>query len=110
MSRSFRFTSAVVFALLAILMVTSLVSAHYCTNPNKPEGAGSMGTLNIVTGETDFDKKNGGFLTVTDGAGLSIDVFNHVLLPEGALNAGPGDDQCDGKGVDNALVCLGIEE
>jgi hypothetical protein len=109
MLRKSRLTVALLFALLLTLMMTSVVSAHYCTNPNKPDGAGSIGTINIATGEETITKKNGGFITITDGETFSVDVFNHVLLPEGALNAGPGDNQCDGKGVDNALVCLGVE-
>jgi hypothetical protein len=115
MNRISRFSVAIVFALLLAAMLSSVVSAHYCTNQNKKDGAGSIGTVNIATGEVDIEKTNGGFVTITDGD-WSYDVFIHAqekhdyALPEGALNAGPGDDQCDGKGVDNALVCLGIEE
>ncbi len=50
---------------------------------------------------------------VTAGSGLAIDTFN-VMLPDGALSSGPGNDilgeNCDGAGVDNAKICLGIDE
>ena len=47
--------------------------------------------------------------TLTDGATFSYDLFIHQTLPEGAFAAGPGgDDLCNGRGVDNALDCLGI--
>lgn len=106
----------IVFALLIAIMATSVVSAHYCTNPQKPTGAGSIGVVNIATDEAEFTKRNGGFITLTDGAGITVDLFIHAqekhnfALPAGALNSGPGDSQCDGKGIDNALVCFGVDE
>ena len=110
--------------LLVILAATMMVAmsvaspafAHHCTNPNKKAGAGSIGTVDISDpeGEPTFTKKNGGFITITgereDGSTFSYDVFAHRTLPEGAMASGPGDSECDGRGIDDALACLGIEE
>ncbi len=105
-----RIGSAVGAMVLAVGLSASPAFAHYCTNANKQAGAGSIGTYNVVTEEFTPAKKGGGaFVTITDGQTFSYDVYEHTLLPEGALAAGPGgDDQCDGKGIDNALACLGI--
>jgi hypothetical protein len=106
-----RFTVSMIFALLLLVFVTNTAFAHYCTNPNKKEGAGSVGVVNIATGEETVLKKNGGFITVTDGETFSYDIFIHTTLPDGAMRSGPGgSSQCDGKGIDNALVCLGFIE
>ncbi len=95
---------------LSLTLTTSSALAHYCTPVNKQAGAGSIGTYNVVTESFTPNQRGGAFITVTDGATFSYDVYRHDVLPEGALAAGPGgDDQCDGQGVDNALVCLGIE-
>jgi hypothetical protein len=90
--------------------------AHYCTPANKKDGAGSIGTYNIMTGQFTPNKNyvkenmgNAGFITITDGQTFSYDVFLHQTLPAGALASGPeGDNGCDGRGVDDALTCLGI--
>lgn len=111
--------STTLVALLALLVTTSAF-AHLCTNPNKPTGAGSIGTYNILTGEFvpgphfnayNMNHVNGGFVTITDGASFTVDVFANTLLPEGALDAGPGDDNyCDGIGIDLFLACIGAVE
>lgn len=106
-----RLTIFVVAAMVLTMMVAAPAFAHQCTNVSKKSGAGSIGTYNVVT-ETFTPSKSGGgaFITFTDGSTFSYDVYLHDTLPEGALAAGPGgDDECDGKAVDNALVCLGIE-
>ena len=77
---------------------------------SKQPGAGSIGTVNIVTEEESFTKEHGGFVTVTDGSTFSYDVFANRTLPEGAMASGPGDSECDGVGIDDALACLGIDE
>jgi hypothetical protein len=52
----------------------------------------------------------GGFITVTpvlpDGTvvGEPADVFKKDL-PDGAHNAGPGDNECDGIGIDDLAEC-----
>ena len=95
--------------MLAVGSGTAL--AHYCTSANKVDGAGSIGTYNVVTERfTPSGRRGGAFVTVTDGARFSYDIYIHQTLPEGALAAGPGgDDMCDGRGVDRALDCLGIQ-
>ena len=104
--------------LLVVLAVTMLLAmsvaspafAHQCANVSKNPGAGSIGTVNLATGEETITREHGGFVTFTDGSS-SFDVFIHKTLPEGAHEAGPGgDDECDGVGVDDAAVCLGLEE
>lgn len=114
MNRKKRLFVSSVLTLMLALMVSTSAFAHYCTNPNKKEGAGSIGVYNIATETFEPSKRvnatmsNGGFITFTDGD-FSFDIFMHQLLPEGALAAGPGgDDQCDGQGIDSALSCLGI--
>ncbi len=101
--------------LLSVFGTTSAF-AHHCTPVNKNAGAGSIGTYNVVHEAFTPNKRlnakgsNGGFITVTDGTSFSYDVFLHQTLPEGAFAAGPGgDDQCDDRGVDDALDCLGIQ-
>jgi hypothetical protein len=118
-----RFGMGAIFALLLAVMLSGTAFAHYCTPTQKNDGAGSIGTFNIMTGEftpnrSNFsdengdgfpDLLNGGFITLTDGASFSYDLFAHTTLPAGALSSGPdGVNQCDGMGIDNALVCLGI--
>lgn len=107
-----RILTATAATTLVLVMSTAPALAHYCSNVSKKEGAGSMGTYNIVT-ESFTPTRNGGgaFITVTDGESFSYDVYAHETLPEGALAAGPGgDDLCDGQAIDNALACLGITE
>lgn len=40
--------------------------------------------------------------------GKSNPVLVHGLLPDGARNSGPGNDGCDGKGIDDLDVCLAM--
>ncbi len=104
---------AVVVAASMILVISaaSPAFAHHCTNVSKKAGAGSIGTINVATGEETFTKQNGAFITITDGRTFSYDVFVHRTLPEGAMAAGPdGDSECDGVGIDDAFACLGIPE
>jgi hypothetical protein len=123
MSLKKRFSVGLVFALLLAIFVTGVAFAHYCTPANKKDGAGSIGVYNIVTEEFTPSKRvfpdadgdgvpdilNAGFVTLTDGASFSYDIFVHQLLPDGALASGPGgDDLCDGQGVDLFLACVGF--
>ena len=114
--------TAAVGMLTAVMLVSSAGSAfaHVCFNASKPTGAGSAGTatIDVATGEFTPGDENvnpqgrprGGFTTMTVEAGGdymgTFDTFAHTTLPDGALNAGPGDDQCDGVGIDNAEACL----
>lgn len=107
-----RFLMAIIFALMLTVFVTTSAFADYCTNAKKKEGAGSIGTFNVVTGTFEPNKQlqgamgNGGFITFTDGT-TSVDILIHHTLPEGALASGPaGDNQCDGVGIDNVAACF----
>ncbi len=94
---------------LMVAVGTGPALAHYCTTANKQAGAGSMGIYNVATESFTPAQRGGAFVTFTDGQTFSYDVYMHNLLPDGALAAGPGgDDECDGRGIDNALDCLGI--
>ncbi len=109
---------ATILALVFVFALSTSAYAHVCSNQNKQLEAGSIGTLtlNLVTGEETFEpsgKKNGGFVTIhviTPWGDQWYSVFEHAgpegILPDGALNAGPGDSLCDGKGVDFAIACV----
>lgn len=107
-----RILTATAATALALVVGTAPALAHYCSNVSKQQGAGSIGTYNVVTETFTPAKKGGGaFITVTDGQSFSYDVYRHHTLPEGALAAGPGgDDQCDGQAIDSTFACLGISE
>lgn len=107
-----RATVLLVAAMMLTMMSAAPAFAHHCTNVSKKDGAGSIGTYNVVLEEFVTPvKKGGAFLTITDGSTFSYDVYQHRTLPEGAMAAGPGgDDECDGQAIDDALVCLGIGE
>jgi hypothetical protein len=106
-------------AAAALLAWPSAAFAHHCFVAKKPTTAGSAGTvvLDVVTEETISEdvettkngRLKGAFITLTAVAGGTElgtwDVFEHRTLPEGAMNSGPGDDACDGIGVDDAIAC-----
>jgi hypothetical protein len=112
------FVLVATFALL--VLGAGQAFATHCFNTSKPAGAGSAGTftINVVTEEfTAVDASinpagnlQGGFLSLTpvlpDGTpvGPEVDVFKKDL-PDGAHNAGPGDNECDGIGIDDILAC-----
>ncbi len=107
----------VVAATTAMLLFTvSAAFAHVCFVPNKAEGAGvsATATLEICEGEPTFSLTSGdfkgGFLeldVLCGGESLgTYEVLNHKHLSDGAHNAGPGDDGCDGVGVDDAEDCI----
>ena len=107
-----RLTVFLAAAMMMMVMSAAPAFANHCANVSKKSGAGSIGTVNVNDpGEPTFDKQNGGFITVTDGATFSYDVFLHGTRPEGAMAAGPGGaSECDGVGIDDAFACLGIDE
>lgn len=120
MTRKRRLFVSLMFALLLSVFVTTSAFAHYCVNPNKTPGAGSLGVYDAATdtftplkklnGEGPFDSNNGGFITLIWFDGTAYDIFWNVGLPEGALAAGPdGLSMCDGRGVDFFVECAGLE-
>lgn len=71
-----------------VLLMAATALAHSCSPVNKPIGAGV----------------GGAFVTeVVDG--VEVDVFLRKDLPESAHNAGPGDNECDGVGIDDVEEC-----
>jgi hypothetical protein len=89
MRKLLRRTFSVTFlSVVMLLLMTATALAHSCTPINKPIGAGV----------------GGAFVTVTID-GVQYDVFANKDLPETAHNAGPGDSECDGKGIDDSEEC-----
>ena len=111
--------SVACLAVVMVLLMTATALAHSCTPVNKPVGAGQGGTatVDVVTGAftiTSIDlnaagKMKGNFITVSVVSGTTVldqvDTFGRKDLPEGAHNAGPGDSECDGVGIDDAAEC-----
>jgi len=119
-------------AVLAVGLFLALGSgaalAADCFVPKKPLGAGAGVLITITPGGETFTivspsgKPVGGFTTLdlTAVGGPVVDTFDLPVTPglqdpEGfgvgelpiqARNAGPGDDQCDGKGVDSIGACF----
>ena len=106
----------------AILFVSAGTAlAHQCFVANKPATAGSAGTATLEVTNGTFTpgdlsvnpqgRLKGGFITLTatfQGSPIAtIDTFANGTRPDGALNAGPGDDMCDGIGIDDAEACGG---
>ncbi len=104
---------------VAVALAASQAFAFSCTPVNKTQGAGvaATGTFNVDTGVFTLTSANinpaghfrGAFIdvTVVDSSGIlgQVDVFGRKDLPEGAHNAGPGDSECDGIGVDDFGEC-----
>jgi hypothetical protein len=118
-----RIAAVSVVALVAVGLTASQAFAFHCFVAKKPSGSGSAGSATIeVTTETftpgpdlSVNKAGhlqGGFITLTatvNGEPIgTFDVFTRDL-PEGAHNSGPGDNECDGIGVDDAIACMGGE-
>ena len=86
--------------------------AHFCTNAAKnahaPE-AGVMSTFDPITETfTQTGPGKGGFTAIVVFGDTIGAVYANTYLPDGARNAGPGDDECDGIGNDDLGTCLGI--
>jgi hypothetical protein len=129
MRRVFTFTSVLIAALV---IGAAPALAGFCFVENKPVGPGQQAIIDFTDptfesfeilnksaehrNENSFSEdgtpKIAGFLGVDlDGDGTADAEFlipgnpdGH--LPEGALQAGPGDSQCDGHGVGNVFACL----
>jgi hypothetical protein len=119
-----RFVAVAVASTAITGLTASQAFGFHCFVAKKPAGAGSAGSATIeVTTETftpgddlrvnPAGKTQGAFITLTatfQGEPIgTFDVFAHGDLPEGAHNSGPGDNECDGIGVDDAIACLGGE-
>lgn len=122
MKGSARFIIALMLALLMGGVFSSAALAHQCSNSNINENA-IVGTLYVPD---DFDFSNATFVPAKNnpasadfmhihGAWIKMvlpfglgefNIFVHGLLPDGALDSGPGEDGCDGKGIDDIDACL----
>ena len=94
---------------------TAPAYAFDCSVAKKPAGAGSVGTIDVTTGEFTPTKKNpgtpdkphGGFVTLTDGDEFTADTFLHA--PQGVLpptREGGVQANCDGKGLESLEACF----
>jgi hypothetical protein len=88
--------------------------ATSCSPVNKPFDAGAnAGTVALQpSGPPVFTpvlnpagNPTGGFMTVTAPDGTVVGSVFKQDLPDGAHNAGPGDNPCDGIGVDDLAEC-----
>ncbi|MFN2195731.1 MAG: hypothetical protein ACK2UW_06365 [Anaerolineales bacterium] len=106
---------ALVLTLLLAGLVTNAALAFDCNNPNIDDNA-VVGVFDVATETFTPNKSNWGTFDSVHGAwiklvfpwGDSYNIFVKSLLPDGARNAGPGDDGCDGKGIDDLDVCLAM--
>jgi hypothetical protein len=113
---------AVLLALAVFALTAGEAFATHCSPVNKPEGAGAnAGTVDVFlspSGPPDVviapnlnpaGNPTGGFMAVTVYApdGTVVDTANVFKkdLPDGAHNAGPGDSECDGIGIDDLAAC-----
>jgi len=120
--KGFEMKRLLLLSLLTVALLGLLASpamAFSCGVVNKPDGAGSAGTATVDVATGDFTitsqelnpagKLKGNFLTVTAVAGSQVlstdDIFIKKDLPAGAHNAGPGDSECDGIGIDDFASC-----
>jgi hypothetical protein len=114
------FVFAVVLA--AFGATASAALATHCSPVNKPVGAGAnAGTVTVTLSPTGppsvvitpnlnpAGHATGGFMTVSviapDGTVVATENVFKKDLPDGAHNAGPGDSECDGVGIDDLAAC-----
>jgi hypothetical protein len=106
---------ALVLALLVGGLVSNIALAFECNNPNLNDHA-IVAIFDVATGTSTPTKPNPGSEDHVHGAwvkvvlpwGDSYNIFVQKTLPDGALNAGPGEDPCDGKGIDDLDGCLAM--
>jgi hypothetical protein len=105
--KKFLLAACAAFAAFLILGGGHALAAH-CFVVNKPVGAGQQGVffnLGEVGGPNidvfDFQCNEGQGLVCEEVApGVFV-----ASVPDGAHNAGPGDSECDGKGIDDIFAC-----
>jgi hypothetical protein len=107
--------SALPGAALVALALAVPAQAFDCTVAKKPPRAGSVGVVDVTTGEFTPTKPNfgtdehphGGFVALTDGE-ITTSTFLHA--PEGVLppvREGGPQANCDGRGLDSLEACFG---
>ncbi len=106
----------IILALLLGGMITNAALAFDCNNPNINDNA-VVGVFDVASQTFTPTKANwGSFDTGFHGAwvqivfpwGASYNIFVQGLLPDGARNSGPGENGCDGIGIDDLDVCLAM--
>ena len=110
-----RLVIALVLALMVAALMSNVALAFECNNPNLNDKA-LLGEFDIATETFTPYKANWGSFGQFHGAwvklifpwGQSFNVFVHGVLPDGALDAGPGENGCDGKGIDDIEACLAL--
>ncbi len=92
---------------LAVVVSAGPALAHVCFNTQKPAGSGgSVGTYYVATGQFVPSGQPGQptFVEVVFPDGQSGFSFLHSGGKDGVVN---GAKDCDGKGLDNFMVCIG---
>ena len=115
MYRKRRLVLSLVLGLMMAALMTNVALAFECTNPNINDNA-VVGTFDADTGVFTPNKPNWGGFEKVHGAwvkivfpwGQSFNIFVHGVLPDGALDSGPGENGCDGKGIDDIEACLAM--
>ena len=106
---------SLVLGLIMAVLFTSVALAFDCNNPNVNDNA-VVGVFDVAS-ETftpnkanwgSFDKIHGAWVKLVLPGDLSYNIFVKSLLPDGARNSGPGDNGCDGKGIDDLDACLAM--
>jgi hypothetical protein len=110
-----RLVVAITLALMVAGLMVNAALAFDCNNPNINDNA-VIGKFDVAT-ETftpyksnwgSFDQFHGAWVKIVFPWGDSYNIFVQKLLPDGARNSGPGNDGCDGKGIDDLDVCLAM--
>lgn len=115
MNTTRRFVLSLVLSLLVAALVTNVALAFECTNPNVNDHA-VVGIFDAATGTFtptkpnwgSFEKVHGAWVKIVFPWGQSFNIFVHGVLPDGALDSGPGENGCDGVGIDDVEVCLAM--
>jgi len=113
-----RLVLALVLALMAAALMSNVALAFDCNNPNLNDHA-LVGEFDIATetftpykanwGSFETFKFHGAWVKLIFPWGQSFNVWVHGVLPDGALDSGPGENGCDGKGIDDIEACLAIQ-
>jgi hypothetical protein len=117
-----KYLTAAVLAVVALGLSAAPAFGTSCSPVNKPVDAGAnAGTVTVTLSPTGpptvvvtpnlnpAGHATGGFMTVSviapDGTTVATESVFKVDLPDGAHNSGPGDNTCDGVGIDDLAEC-----
>ena len=103
--------------LMTVATMSNVAFAFHCSNPNLNDNA-LIGEVDIATqtftpykenwGSMETYKFHGVWVKLIFPWGQYFNVFVKGVLPDGAMNAGPGEVLCDGKGIVDPDACLVI--